>query len=201
MSPRKQLTMARAAAICAVLGFVIALPLYFARPNDAPVTALRQASAEAAGAREVRAATSRAIASAKANAGAIEREADGALSRAAAARARARVVSADDVLVSATPHDTSAAIRVPEPVVTRLRLDSSAVAALGTLVRWKNTVIVAQDGRITADSVALVATSNAFDALQRVKEPRCGRRCGIVIGVGSMLLAAVAIDQVRRTFR
>lgn len=82
-----------------------------------------------------------------------------------------------------------------------MQLDSTAVAALGRLVQWKDTVIVAQDRRITADSMELVATSNAFHALQRVKEPRCGRRCGILIGVGSVLVAAVAMDQVRRTLR
>jgi hypothetical protein len=68
-------------------------------------------------------------------------------------------------------------------------------------VRWKDTVIVRQDRRIAADSAELVATSNAFSALQRVKEPRCGRRCGIILGVGGMLVAAVAAEQVRRTFR
>ena len=72
---------------------------------------------------------------------------------------------------------------------------------LGTLVQWKDTVIVKQDRRISADSLGLVATSNAFAALQRAKEPRCGRRCGIVLGVGGVLVAAVAVEQVRRTIR
>jgi hypothetical protein len=82
-----------------------------------------------------------------------------------------------------------------------MRLDSTAVAALGTLVRWKDTLIVRQDQRIRADSLELLATSHAFHALEHAKEPRCGRRCGIVLGVGGMLVAAVAVDQMRRTFR
>jgi hypothetical protein len=90
---------------------------------------------------------------------------------------------------------------VPTPVIERMRLDSAAVDALGTLVQRKETVIVAQDRRITADSVELVATSNALSAVERVKQPRCGRKCGIVLGVGGMLAAAVAVEQVRRTFR
>jgi hypothetical protein len=52
-----------------------------------------------------------------------------------------------------------------------------------------------------ADSLELLARANAFTALQRVKAPRCGRRCGIILGVGGMLAAAVAVEQVRRTFR
>jgi hypothetical protein len=104
-------------------------------------------------------------------------------------------------MVSATPNGPVVKVRVPGPVVERLRLDSTAVATLGRLVRWKDTVIVAQDRRITADSLELAATSSAYHALERVKEPRCGRRCGIVLGVAGMLAAAVAVEQVRRTFR
>ena len=51
--------------------------------------------------------------------------------------------------------------------------------------------LVAQDRRITADSLELIATSNAYRALEQVKEPRCGRRYGIVIAVGGILAAAV----------
>ena len=92
-------------------------------------------------------------------------------------------------------------VQVPAAVIERMRLDSTAVAMPSTLVRWKDTVIVRQDQLITADSLQLVATSNAFTSLQRVKVPRCGRRCGIVLGVGGMLAAAVAVEQVRRMFR
>jgi hypothetical protein len=124
-----------------------------------------------------------------------------ALSRAVAARARVRVVSAGELVVRAMPNAESLVVRVPTPVIERMRLDSAAVDALGTLVQRKETVIVAQDRRITADSVELVATSNALSAVERVKQPRCGRKCGIVLGVGGMLAAAVAVEQVRRTFR
>lgn len=131
----------------------------------------------------------------------MEREAETALSRAEAARARARVVDVDDVQVSAVPNAEPAVVCVPPPVVERMQLDSTAVAALRVLLQWKDTVIVRQDERITAVSLELLARANAFTALQRVKAPRCGRRCGINLGVGGMLAAAVAVEQVRRTFR
>jgi hypothetical protein len=110
-------------------------------------------------------------------------------------------VSADDVMLSVTSKAGAVGVRVPEPVVERMQLDSTAVAALGTLVATKDTVIVRQDQRITADSLVLALTSHAFAALRREKEPWCGRRCGIVLGVGGMLAAAVAVEYVRRTFR
>jgi hypothetical protein len=183
-----------------VLGIALGLVLYCIKPDDG-VNVTRQAATQIVKAERARAAATTAIEDAKAGALAAERDAVVAVSRAFAAHVRARVVGADDVLISATPNLAPVPIAVPPPVVERMQLDSSAVATLGTLVRWKDTVIVRQDRRIAADSAELVATSNAFSALQRVKEPRCGRRCGIILGVGGMLVAAVAAEQVRRTFR
>lgn len=179
----------RSLALLGMTTIVVGVVLHCTRPNEAPVVVPQIAAAATA------------IASAKAAARVAEVESDAAVSRATAARARARVVSVDDVMVSATPNVEAALSRVPAPVVERMRLDSTAVVALDTLVHWKDIVIDAQDRRIAADSLELIATSNAFTALQRVKEPRCGRRCGIVLGVGGMLAAAVAVGQVRRTFR
>src|SRR5207248_6816326 len=104
-------------------------------------------------AQNARTAATTAIEGAGAGARAAEREANAAISRAAAARVRARVVGADEVMVSTSPDAAPLGVRVPAPVVERLRLDSSAVATLGTLVSWKQTVISAQDQRITADSL------------------------------------------------
>jgi hypothetical protein len=189
------------AALVAILGIAIGLVLYWKKPDEEALRASRQAATQIVAAEHARAAATTAIEDAKAGAQAAERDAVVAVSRAFAARVRARVVGADDVMISATPNVAPVAVAVPPPVVERMQLDSGAVATLGTLVRWKDTMIVRQDLRIAADSVELVATSNAFTALERVKEPRCGRRCGIVLGVGGMLAAAVAVEQVRRTLR
>ena len=167
------------AAICAALALALAFVLHHSGPNADQVV-LRRAARETAARREARTAAARAVDVAKANARTAERDARAAVSRAAAARARADM---------------------PPPAVERMHLDSAAVAALSTLVRLKDTVIVMQDRRITADSLDLVATSHAFQALQRVKEPRCGRRCGIAIGIGGMLATAIAVGQVRRALR
>ena len=142
----------------------------------------------------------RALEEARARARVVEREAETAVTRAEAVRARARVVGVDDVQL-AVPNAEPAVVWVPPPVVERMQLDSTAVAELRVLLQWKDTVIVRQDERITADSLELLARANAFTALQRVKAPRCGRRCGIILGVGSMLAAAVTVEQVRRMLR
>jgi hypothetical protein len=187
--------------VFALLGTSVGLMLYCSRPNDDRVPALRQAATEIEGAEHRRAAAMTATAEVKSGARAVEGEANAVVSRAAAARRQARVVGAEKVMVSALPDEPAMEIDVPAPVVERMRLDSSAVAALGTLVRWKDRVVGAQEQRIAADSVELLATSKAFTALERVKEPRCGRRCGIILGVGGMLATAVAVEQVRKTFR
>ena len=202
MWPRDWLVwITRGAAVLAVVGVGLTSVLYLGRPNDHGVAALRQAAGQIAEASQARAAAASALDDVRTRGQSAEREAEISKSRAAAARARARIIDTDTVLVSAAPGEEATPVRVPAPVVDRMRLDSTAVATLGALLRWKNSVIVAQDRRIAADSLELVASSNAFSALQRVKQPRCGRRCGIVLGVGGMLAAAIAVEQVRRTLR
>jgi hypothetical protein len=189
--------------VAALLGMtgLVGLVLLFRQPNDPAGTEIRRATTQIGAAEQARAAATAAVEGAKANATVAKHDAAVALSRAVAARARVRVVSAGDLVVIATPNAESLVVRVPTPVVERMRLDSGAVAALGLLVQRKETVIVAQDHRITADSVELAATSNALSAIERVKQPRCGRKCGIVLGVGGMLAAAVAVGQVRRAIQ
>jgi hypothetical protein len=184
-----------------VVGLLAGFLLLSHHPNDSSADVIRQATTQIMHAENSRAAAAAAVEGAKASASVAEHGAIVALSRLAASRARVRVVSADDLVVTAMPNAESLLVRVPTPVVERMRFDSAAVAALGMLVQRKETVIVAQDRRITADSLELAATSNALSALERVKQPRCGRKCGIVLGVGGMLAAAVAVGQVRRTFR
>jgi hypothetical protein len=188
------------AALVAVLGIAAGFVLHCNGPNEDQAGVLRQAATQIVQAEHARNAATTVMERARAGALTAEGEAQAAVSRAAAARARARVVGADEVMVSGTPA-APLGVRVPAPVVERMQLDSSALAALGTLVRWKDTVIGAQDRRIAADSLELIATSNAFNTLQQVKTPRCGRKCGIVLGIGGMLAAAVAVEQVRRTIR
>jgi hypothetical protein len=188
-------------AMLAVVGVGVGFVMLRAHPNGKSATALRRAVTQIAEAKQERTTATRALDGARARVRVVEREAATAVSRAEAARARARVIGLDDVQVSAAPNAAVALIRVPPPVVERMRLDSSAVSTLGMLVRWKDTVIVMQDRRITADSLELLATTNAFAALERAREPRCGRRCGIILGVGGMLATAVAMEQVRRMFR
>lgn len=199
--PSGRIQKARTAAVFAVLGIGTGLVLHCSASDEEAVRASRQAATQILDAEHARAAAMTAVGSAKLEMQRAEREAKTASARAAEARDRVRVVSADDVIVSAGPNAVPEVVRVPAPVIDRLRLDSVALTAFGTLVRWKDTVIVRQDQRISADSIELAATRHAFTALQRTKESRCGRKCGIVLGVGGLLAAAVTIGQVRRTFR
>ena len=183
------------------VALIAGLVLLWHRPDEPAVSTIRQMATQITLAENSRTIAAAAVERARASANMAERVAAVAVSRAVAARARVRVVSAEGLVVTVTPNAEPEVVRVPTPVVERIRLDSAAVDALGLLVQRKDTVIVAQDRRITADSVELAGRAKAFAALGRVKEPRCGRRCGIVLGVGGMLATAIAVEQVRRAIR
>lgn len=189
------------AGTIAVVGVILGLALVCYAHNEHDADVLRQTAKQIGEAEQARTVATVALEDARVTARAAGVDAKAAVARALAARARARIVDATNLIVLAKPNGSAIPIQVPEPVVERMQLDSGAITALGTLVRWKDTVIVRQDQRISADSLELAATSNAFTMLQREKEPRCGRKCGIVLGVGGMLAAAVTIEQVRRAFR
>lgn len=191
----------RIAGMIATIGIVLGLALLCSRRNDPQVDVVRAATGQLLETKRARVDATVALDRARATASAAEGDAEAAVSRAVAARARARIVGADGVVVPSARDVPPVPMRVTAPVVERMRLDSTALDALGTLVRWKDTVIVRQDRRFIADSLELAAASNAFTALQRVKEPRCGRKCGIVLGVGGILAATITIDKLRQTFR
>jgi hypothetical protein len=208
--PKGAFPKARMAAVFAVLGIGVGLMLHCKDSDEDAVRVSRQAATQIMDAEHARAAAATAIMSAKATAWRVEREAETALFRAEAARAPARIVGSDDVQVvengsapkgQEIPNAVPVMFRVPAPVVERMQLDSSAIAGLETLVRWKDTVIVKQNLLIAADSLELMARSNEFNALLRVKQSRCGRRCGIVLGIGGLLAAAVTVEQMRRAIK
>ena len=170
-------------ALVAIAGLGAGLVMLRGNPSRNRTEVMRQV-AKIAEAKQARIIAGKALEQARARTSVAERKAENVVSRAEAARARA-----------------VAAIPVPPLVIERTQLDSSAISALGTLVQWKDTLILRQDQRIAADSLELLASANAFSALKRAKSPRCGRRCGILLGVGGMLAAAVAVGQVRRAVR
>ena len=199
MLPRNgRLQIALTTALLLVIWFAVRFVLLGNEQHDH--RALRQAATAIVNAEQARTAATMAMESARVSARTAEGDVAVALSKAAAARARARAAGAESVIIAAAGAPP-VEVPVPPAVVERMRLDSTAVVTLRTVVRWKDTLIVRQDQRIRADSLELLATSHAFHALERMKEPRCGRRCGIALGIGGMLAAAVAVGQVRRTFR
>lgn len=90
---------------------------------------------------------------------------------------------------------------VPPEVVEERAADSSAIAHLTVVVAVQDTLIAVQDDRHTADSVALGAANHEIDVIKKQKQPRCGKKCGIAIGVvatvGTVFLAGRAADVVR----
>lgn len=112
-----------------------------------------------------------------------------ALARSAAADtvrkvARTRVTIASDSTVSI---DGLAPLNVSIPVVSLLKADDAKARA-------DSMTIVS----LRAENASLREERDAYKERAELLEPdRCGRKCGIVIGVVGTMAAAIAIDHVR----
>jgi hypothetical protein len=113
-------------------------------------------------------------------------------------RQRVRVVSARTLEVRSMPAAVPEVIEVPEAVVERIRVDSAAITTLAETEQWEDCLIAALRDRIAADSMGNVATRVAMTALERERHPRCGRRCGVALGVAGVVAAGIVLDQTRK---
>ena len=147
----------------------------------------------------------------------IEREAvaaraESVAARAAAARAttkppiaraeslHARVKVERSGLLSVNDGGAAEAILVSVPplVTERIQADSVAISALSLALTEDARAAAAQEGRLVAESKVRDAAAQTIAAVERERRPRCGRRCGIVLGAASIVALGIALDQTRR---
>jgi hypothetical protein len=87
---------------------------------------------------------------------------------------------------------------VPPLVTDRLRADSAAISALSLALTSDSTALASQEALLMARAQINEAARRTIAALERERQPRCGRRCGMVLGAVSIVALGVALDQTRR---
>jgi len=119
------------------------------------------------------------------------------LARAESLRMRVRIAGAGQLRVE----DTGAAqavVPVPPLVIDLLQADSAAISALSVALTWDSSATAALEERLVAEAKLHDAERSTIAALERERRPRCGRRCGMVLGAATIVALGIAVDHTRR---
>jgi len=121
-----------------------------------------------------------------------------ALARAESLRSRVTVERAGRLRVQAAGASAPMEVPVPSLVTERIQADSVAISALTLAMTWDDRAAGAQEERVVAEAKANNAAHLTIRQLERERSPRCGRRCGMVLGAISVVALGIAVDQTRR---
>lgn len=100
------------------------------------------------------------------------------------------IVNATTLSVKTTPSAQPQLVGVPAAVIAKMRTDSIYIAELEAQNLRMSLVIA-------SDSSAVGSLQTQVRVLEEQLHPRCGRRCGIVIGVTATVAAVLVVDRVR----
>lgn len=120
------------------------------------------------------------------------------LARVASLRSRVMVERTGELLVQNTGADAPTTVPVPPLVTERIQTDSAAIATLSVALTRDAQAAAAQDQRLVAEAKARDAARLTIAKLERERAPRCGRRCGMVLGAASVVALGLAVGQMRR---
>ena len=174
------------------LALVVAVVLGFRSLGNRgqPVTTAR-ADLESAELEQQAAATRAAAVTARA--AEAREEAKPALTRAESLHARVRVERSGLLRVQEGPPADSTLVPVPPLVTDRVQADSIAISALSVALTWDSTSVAAQQQQLAADARAAVAAHLTIAALERERKPKCGWRCGMILGAASVVALGIAV--------
>ena len=110
-----------------------------------------------------------------------------ALTRAESLHARVRVERSGLLRVQEGPPADSTLVPVPPLVTDRIQADSAAISALSVALTWDSTAVAAQQQQLAADASAEMAARITIAALERERKPKCGWRCGMILGAASVV--------------
>jgi hypothetical protein len=115
----------------------------------------------------------------------------------------ARVKVEHSGLLSVNDGGAAEATLVPVPplVTERMQADSVAINALSVAMTEDVRAAAAQEERLVAEAKVRDAAGLTIAALEHERRPRCGRRCGMVLGAASVIALGIVVDQTRRLFR
>jgi hypothetical protein len=89
-------------------------------------------------------------------------------------------------------------VPVPTLVTERIQADSVAITTLSVALTEDARAAAAQEERLVAESKVREAAGLTIATLEHERRPRCGRRCGMVLGAASIIALGIAVDQTRR---
>ena len=109
-----------------------------------------------------------------------------ALSHAESLHVSVRVESSGLLRVRDSALAESRLVPVPPLVTERIQADSVAISALSVALIWDSTAAAAE---VKARDAARVTIA----ALERERRPRCGWRCGMILGAASVVALGIAV--------
>ena len=115
------------------------------------------------------------------------------LARVESLRARVKVERSGLLSVSDGAVAEATLVPVPPLVTERIQADSVAIAALSVALTEDTHATAALEERLVAESNVRDAAGQTIAALERERRPRCGRRCGIVLGAASVIALGIAL--------
>ena len=84
---------------------------------------------------------------------------------------------------------------VPPLVSERIEADSNAISALSLALTADDQAVAAQQEQLVAETKVSDAARLTIASLERERAPRCGRRCGMVLGAASVVALGMAIHK------
>ena len=124
-----------------------------------------------------------------------------ALRRVESLRARVQIAGKGQLRVQPTVAAEAMLVPVPPLVIDRIEADSVALSALSVAQTWDSRGMAALEERLVAETKARDAARLRITELERERSPRCGRRCGMVLGAAGVVALGLAVDQARRLVR
>jgi hypothetical protein len=121
-----------------------------------------------------------------------------ALARAESLHSRVRLERTGQLRLRDTGAPEGTLVPMPPLVTERIQADSAAISALSLALTWDSRAAEAQEDRFAADLKVRDAARITIAALEDERRPKCGRRCGIVLGAASVVALSIAVDQARR---
>ena len=120
------------------------------------------------------------------------------LARADSLHAQVRITRPGQLSVQNGGTTEQVLVPVPPLVTERIQADSAAISALSLALTWDARAVAAQEERVAAEAKVSDAARSTIVALEHEQRPRCGRRCGMVLGAISVVALGIALDQTRR---
>ena len=117
------------------------------------------------------------------------------VARAAQARAAARPALARAESLHSQMRVAYTGLPVPPLVSERIEADSAAITALSFAVTSDDQAVAAQQEQLVAEAKVSDAARLTIASLEHERTPRCGRRCGMVLGAASVVALGMAFHK------